>query len=392
LKKLNKVIGISLSITLLSSTALYAAPTNTTIVSETDLTSTLPQQDERIVKLPIREGKAITYQQILEKIYANDSSLKKLKEEMDLTQERRNDISDNAKLLLDANTNYSSDPNYMSQDAINFALQIIGNDQTAKSQKISKELAKINWQYQVVKSIDYIQNQEYAIALSKLSLENEKKKLDVLEKQYELGLKTLDDLDKSKQSYEKSQKDLIKAQENLEEEYVALNRQMGVPLDTKYNIVYDNSYEKMKKVDISSYTTTALLENLNIQLSKMSLESAQNNLDFYMTSNEKIETLRLRVSQASRSLADAKNSLQDKIRKTYTKVEQQETTYANAVKDLETAKNNYDIAQVKFNVGVISQMELEEYKLAIAKAEVAVESAIRSYNEFKMQFMDTNLL
>jgi outer membrane protein TolC len=280
----------------------------------------------------------------------------------------------------------------MSQDAINFALQIIGNDQTAKSQKISKELAKINWQYQVVKSIDYIQNQEYAIALSKLSLENEKKKLDVLEKQYELGLKTLDDLDKSKQSYEKSQKDLIKAQENLEEEYVALNRQMGVPLDTKYNIVYDNSYEKMKKVDISSYTTTALLENLNIQLSKMSLESAQNNLDFYMTSNEKIETLRLRVSQASRSLADAKNSLQDKIRKTYTKVEQQETTYANAVKDLETAKNNYDIAQVKFNVGVISQMELEEYKLAIAKAEVAVESAIRSYNEFKMQFMDTNLL
>ncbi len=370
----NDTIMIPLDIleTQLGLTAEYDEENNiVTITGDTGKQSSVVQ----------REGKPITFEEAVEKSMETSSSIKNLKDNKEVTEYHRDQLSQRYA------TYYASDDSliYGNTSAINDVVDLMKTNNSLESLEYQEQLLEGSIKASIKSVFNSIIGYEEDLAYKKLSIEHDKKLLDIAKKKVELGMLSQYEYDKQEESYNKELMDVSTIESNIENQY----KNLGILIDSKeqYVISYElPEYKSIGEVNVTTYSNQHQYNNPSIKIKQLAVESAEQQLRVVSSSHETYKNNYNSYIQAEREFQDSKDSFEQKILNAYNSIKSTEDSYEKALKDLDQYKKDYDVLKVKFNSGLASAIELDTMQFNIASQEYQIKKLLISLDTAKYTF------
>ncbi|MDK2786898.1 MAG: hypothetical protein PWP07_123 [Epulopiscium sp.] len=353
-------------------------------------------QAERFPVLEIKEeGAKITYEEALKRALKNSSDLKKLAEDIKITEEKKENAS--SVIVVERPPGYGaprtdvfiSDATHIS-DLVNLVSLDIGRE----ASEYQKEIKQTLIEYQVKTAINNIIQLKKDIELAKRSLEISNKKLSITKQKAYLGLESKTNETQEIQKYEQQQKQLDSLYKNLDNQYISFNRLIGAEDDERFILDYDVSFELLGDIPLDSYVLQAINKDPSIHIQEGVVKQAEYNLNLYSYTggNDSYSIRKSRLEQAMIDLNDAKNKLKDNIRNAYNRLHQIEKEYEVKQLELEKAIQQWKVAKTKYDLGMIIETDLKQAELAVLNAQADLEKTISQYDLLKFAFQHPYLL
>lgn len=353
-------------------------------------------QAERFPVLEIKEeGAKITYEEALKRALKNSSDLKKLAEDIKITEEKKENAS--SVIVVERPPGYGaprtdvfiSDATHIS-DLVNLVSLDIGRE----ASEYQKEIKQTLIEYQVKTAINNIIQLKKDIELAKRSLEISNKKLSITKQKAYLGLESKTNETQEIQKYEQQQKQLDSLYKNLDNQYISFNRLIGAKDDERFILDYDVSFELLGDIPLDSYVLQAINKDPSIHIQEGVVKQAEYNLNLYSYTggNDSYSIRKSRLEQAMIDLNDAKNKLKDNIRNAYNRLHQIEKEYEVKQLELEKAIQQWKVAKTKYDLGMIIETDLKQAELAVLNAQADLEKTISQYDLLKFAFQHPYLL
>lgn len=371
------VSAFSVFIALNISFSAYAA--------EIDQTEETNQSFYTVLKQEQKEGaEQLTLENAVEKAVKYASSVRNSKRELELLQKNRDELAEQ----------YTNSVYQNNQDNFSILNSLLQYDTNLANSTLSQSVQEESVKYAMKKAYVGILDAEREIVLKKMSAANSEKELAVAEKKQQLGLITEKELETQRLSYEKSITDIENQNKSVDSSYVSLNVLLGEDTEKEYQLSLSPDYEEFVfKGDLESYINVCLSSNSNLMQKKNSLEYAEERLNRYSTADgDSYKTLENNVSTASLAYRDAKANLEKSIRSTYDSITTLEKSYENNLKELSVLKGNLDVAEKKYELKLLTDIELENARLAVASMESTILGQIYEHMLLVEQFNNSDLL
>lgn len=379
----NDVIMIPLDIleTQLGVTAEYDKEQNTvTIVSDNN-------KESNSDTLSQRGGTPITFDEAVEKAMVSSSSVKNLKDNRDVMEYHRDQLSQRYA------TYYASDNSVIYGDTsqITDVVDLMQTDNSLESLQYQEEILEGSIKASIKSVFNNIIGYEEDLAYKKLSIEHNKKLLDIAKRKVELGMLSQYEYDKQEKDYKQELIDVSTLESNIENEY----KNLGILLDSneKYVISYEiPEYRTIGDVNVSTYANQHQYNNPSIKIKELAVENARQQLRVVSTTGEAYKTNYNKYTQAEREFEDSKSEFEKKVLNTYNSIKSTEDDYEKALKDLEQYKKDYEVLKVKFNSGLASAIEIDTMSFNIASQEYKIKKLAIGLDSAKYTFERPYLL
>lgn len=348
-------------------------------------------RDEQIPVLEIKEeGTKITYEEALQKALKNSVDLKKLEEDIKITEERQENAG-NAVTVERPSGNgiYVSDAPH-----INALLNLVAVNIGGEVNKYQKEIKESIVEYQVKTAFNSITNLKKDIEILKRSLEVSHMQLEIIKQKAQLGLESEYSQAQAMQNYEQQQKQLDSLYKTLDNQYISLNRLIGEVGNEKLVLDYTIIYAPMEEIDANIYALQSINKSPSVHIQEGVVKQAEYNLNLYTYSgsSDSYAIRKSQLEQARMDLTDVKSQLQDNIKNAYNQIHQTEKQYEVDQLELQKAKQQWEVAKTRFELGMIIEAELKQAELAVLKAQVDLEKTVAQYDLLKFAFQRPYLL
>lgn len=346
-------------------------------LDKTTGTVMLTTEDENILVVKPATGKKLTFKDALNTATQNNFTL----DDYEYTLEQIDKTTKSIAVEIGSGTNLKDD--FPSYDRIRNTL--FDSSITQEQTKYDTEIMKSSIEGNVRSYFSAIKMGEMSIALKEEEIKLAKKNLDAMSKKLELGLESQYNYDNKEKEYNQLTTTLDETKRALEAYNLSLSRLLSkTTVTTDYQIEYNIEYVPVKlAADINTHATMLVNIDPSIKKAQLEVEKAEFNFSNVGKDDADYDDVERAVDKAKRNVNDTINKLDETIKTTYTNLKNQENTYNKAVKDLETARKNYKLAKVKFNIGSISRLDLDNSKYAVMAAEVALQNAIYKYDNLK---------
>ena len=192
----------------------------------------------------------------------------------------------------------------------------------------------------------------------------------------------------------------------LQTERENLNRLLRFPITRDLVVTFEPEIVPVEVADINAFIRQATADDVNIRNNRVSVEAAEaalssaRNLGRSSFTTERewqdwgrtIENYERTLRNARDAYRTAAENLDRNIRSTYNSLKQLEERRDILISDLARANNNYRIATANYEIGNITQFELDAARMAVLQAEIAIVKNIFQHNMLRFTFERTYLL
>jgi outer membrane protein len=302
----------------------------------------------------------LTYEQAIQKALSSSYSLQNAQADIDRAEEVKEKAADNV-LYTPAGPGNS----YANKAYTGYAKAEIGYSMQKKKLTVEED------------SIAYSVREAYNAVLQALekkkladqSVENAYLQNNIARYKQMQGLISdyeADKADKTYQSELKNQKAAVTAVDNA---YEKLNQLIKVPANTRLNLTDYPTFKKLENVDLEAHVAQVLDENPSIWLAGKNIDLARLDLDLYTfndkTNPDSYKAKQIDVDKAQYTYSDARDKTAQGVRNIYYNIRQLEENYDVLQQKLKMAEDALRLAQVQFDVGVITKAELSSARLAV---------------------------
>lgn len=268
-------------------------------------------------------------------------------------------------------------------------------EQGQKQARIGEKLQNLGLELSVKSYFTSIKSNEDTLALAKKNAELQKKLYVQGAEKNRMGLLSQYKLEQLELAAKQAQDRVALLETSMEQIFIKLNDLMGENADARFEYVYDVSFTPYRMtLDMEQYISTALKEDLTIQMQELALDSAKFSKNFVSDLSTPLETRKqeLDYNNAKRAYKTAKTEKATVIRSTYLQLQQMETQILSAQSDLTKAQTDYRVAQVNLQAGNVTKIAVEQAELGMIQAQNALHELVYQYDMLVYRFEHPSLL
>lgn len=310
---------------------------------------------------------SLDYQTAVDMAVKNDSSLKKIADQIDVTLDNKEDLFDGGVRPGD-----STQLVVVSAQRLAYLSNIYSLDASYRISKITEDVTKIGIQAAVKNSFTTILLNQSKLDLLQKNYNLQKQLLAQANVKNQVGVmsdRDLKDLEKQTQQMAEQIKQL---QMNIDNAYIALNDLIGTSPEDRYEIVNEVEYTPLElTMSLEMYINRKLSTDQSLQMQQIAVENAEFAAKTISlgTTGSQYRTTELEATNAARDYKNAKEDKEKSIREAYIQLQQLESARKNLQTDLEKAKSDLEKAEVNFKVGNITKLTLDQATLALDSIE-----------------------
>lgn len=310
---------------------------------------------------------SLDYDTAVEMAIKKDSSLKQIADQIDVTLKNRDAIFDGGVRPGD-----STELVVVSAQRLAYLSSIHSLDASYRTSKIREEVTKIGIEAAVKNSFSAIELNQNKLDLLQKNYKIQKQLLAQGTLKNDVGIMSDKDLQDLSRETQQMAEQIKQLEMNIDNAYIALNNLLGLPAEDRYEIVNNVEYAPLEmNMSIDTYVSRKLSTDQSLQMQQIAVENAEFSSKTISDSSTGSEyrTAELEAANTARDYKTAKEDKEKSIREAYIQIQQLESARKNLETDLAKAKSDHEKAQVNYQVGNITQLDLEQAELALDNVE-----------------------
>ena len=310
---------------------------------------------------------SLDYDTAVEMAIKKDSSLKQIADQIDVTLKNRDAIFDGGVRPGD-----STELVVVSAQRLAYLSSIHSLDASYRTSKIREEVTKIGIEAGVKNSFSAIELNQNKLDLLQKNYKIQKQLLAQGTLKNDVGMMSDKDLQDLSRETQQMAEQIKQLEMNIDNAYIALNNLLGLPAEDRYEIVNNVEYAPLEmNMSIDTYVSRKLSTDQSLQMQQIAVENAEFSSKTISDSSTGSEyrTAELEAANTARDYKTAKEDKEKSIREAYIQIQQLESARKNLETDLAKAKSDHEKAQVNYQVGNITQLDLEQAELALDNVE-----------------------
>jgi outer membrane protein TolC len=336
------------------------------------------------------EKQTLSYEKAYELAIKNNTTLDSLVASLETTQANRKSFFDGT-LETKSNSSFV----LLDEQVYGYLSSLRSYDNAISNGQLQQDITKVAIGASVKSSFAQVQILEKSLKLAQENYSIQKKQLSFGQKKSDLGLISSNDLEQLKRETTEMEQNIKKIEISLDDAYLALNRLIGRPAKDRYVIENDISHEALKMdMSIDAYVTRSISTDASLKIEKNKIDTAKfsKTVVTQSTTISDVRNAELAYDESERGYKEAKQKKEESIRSTYNKLLELEAERVTLEKALEKAKQDFSTAEVNFKVGNITQLQLEQAKLAVENAEMNLLNNALTHDITKYSFENTCIL
>ena len=201
---------------------------------------------------------------------------------------------------------------------------------------------------------------------------------------HSLGLITSSDLEKTKIGVSKLKSSIDTLSLSLDATYASFNNALGYDSAKRYEIKYTPEFVPFEMyTDIESYISSKLSTDPYLKILDASVTNAKMNLNLYVydaTSSDSYKQREYNLNSAERKYKSVKDGFGEGMRKLYSLVSSQEALNETLAAELELLKKDLEAAELKYSLGLITKLELENARLELSSKKMELNENIFNHD------------
>lgn len=231
--------------------------------------------------------------------------------------------------------------------------------------------------------------EKYQLAYENMTIQTEKVKHAIKKEELGLGSKVATNAEKTKLALQK--KDLESLIQAIDTGYRKLNDAIDEK-EERYTLVKENIYEALDmKRSLEGQVSYAISSDIGLWLQEEVAELDKGSFtapgpDGYAPTYTLYQQRKLNYEQSQNNVSLSKDGKKEQIKQIYENIQALEIQHDKILIDLGEAQRQYGIMKTRYELGMITAMNLQELELAIIQNQVQLSSTIRQHNQLKMLF------
>lgn len=335
-----------------------------------------------VLQIPEKENAIVlTLEEATQRALARSTTLKNSNMDLNISEQK---LENEQKNIANGHT-FQQLLEYIKQNA-NYTTSLL-------SRQVAEEGVKFSLKQVYIEII----NQEREIALAKQNIKNTEKELLIARTKAKLGLLSEQELNNQELSYQKALTNLQQQESNVKSAYQSLAKLIDIDIDDNYQLVLEAVYEPLElELSLDTYIKSKINTDPTIEQKQINLDTATSEAKLThatvtdsTTADEEADNS---VAKASLSLSDEKLNLKEKIQNCYDNIMNLEKNYQNNLLELETLKQQYSIAQKKYDLEQCTELDVLKAKQSVAEKESEIIGQMYEHMLLIEQFENSYLL
>lgn len=259
------------------------------------------------------------------------------------------------------------------------ALQAETNWQIAQK---NFELARVDLATAVESAYYDVLRAQQALSLAQANLDQAKKQLEATRTRFRVGMVAQADLLAGEAQVANAQVSVSQADSNLLIARMKLNNTLGLELDREVRLTEDFSYEPLS-LNLAEDLNNALAHRVEIEKAQAAVRLAEKGVevnDNDYTPDIARRQARLDLADARLALAAQRNSIVLEVQQAFQAVQTAAARQSVQKTLIDQAEQNLRAAQLRYNAGAITDIELASAQTALYKAQSDALQAVFDYN------------
>ncbi|WP_366923759.1 TolC family protein [Metallumcola ferriviriculae] len=189
---------------------------------------------------------------------------------------------------------------------------------------------------------------------------------------------------------DKATVDLNTAENDLDIAYMELNRAMGLELDQTLELTAKLDYASMEEIDVAEFIDQASDADIGLIAARIDYENKQDafelTADYYTPNVYTYKDAKFATAKSEVNFQEAQKDFELKVMKSYKRLKQAEANYKMLLKSVDRAKENLRLAELRYEVGVATSIEVLQASEMLNSQELYLSQALQGYNLLKAQF------
>lgn len=311
--------------------------------------------------------KTLDYETAVDMAIKNDSSLKKIADQIDVTLQNREDM-----FMGDVRPGSSSQLVVLSAQRLAYLSGIHSLDASYRISEITEDVTKIGIRAAVKNSFSTITLNQSKLELLKKNYDLQRQLLAQATLKNQVGMMSKKDLEDLNRQTQQMAEQIRQLQMSIDNAYIALNDLIGVAPEDRYEIINDVEYTPLEmNMSIDMYVSRKLSTDQSLQMQQIAVENAEFSAKTISlgTTGSEHRTSELEATNTARDYKNAKESKEKSIREAYIQLQQLESMRKNLETDLEKAKSDLEKVTVNYSVGNVTEITLKQASLAVDSIE-----------------------
>ncbi|WP_313568889.1 TolC family protein [Acetoanaerobium noterae] len=233
------------------------------------------------------------------------------------------------------------------------------------------------------------------IKLKKEQLQNSESKWNTLKLKVEYGMESKTNLKTAELQIAQDKKDIEKLEKDLEDQYINLNRLLGLDIFARYEIEkidFDFLPIKDTQEDIEFKITRTINSDLTLWGKKQQMEIQSLDIDFYalnyidgasskmQTSPTPYKALKLDIEIASNDIEKAKEDIRNSVISKYNSIKKLEDAHENTLLKIKELEEKKRILEVAIKAGTTTDQDYKDLLIGIKQANYGLETIESQHN------------
>lgn len=383
-KLISGVLILTLSLTVFTN-SVYAGTKGKVYIDGTSSSSSSSVTKVGTGSYPsLAEGEAMTVDMAVERAIDQSSTIKSYEDNIEIAEDNLDDLRIYRRLAEE----YA--------EVTNYAVSYKSQEAAIETYKDRIEVEKQSIRYQVISYFANIINAQNSLAIYDEYLDIETRNLEIYKKQLELGLISQTAYDSYLDSYNTAVTSKTSLQNSIDSYYTSLNTLMSYNVAAVYDVdLGDIEYEPISRATLEEHIALATSSsNINIAVLQRNVDIAQYTLDLHSelySSQTRLEVTSDLYSATS-TLNDTKLTYEGTIKTLYQSIVESEENHDDLVSQLNTLNNTMSVYEKQYELGQITELQLDTYHYTVKSLENQIEAAVYSHYLLVQQYDNPNLL
>ncbi|QGG47192.1 stalk domain-containing protein [Heliorestis convoluta] len=335
----------------------------------------------------INNANLLTYDEAVTKAIQHSYQLKNKGQDIKRLEELRRDAQDNLTFTRpDSNDPRQIFADMMAKQALLGLVQTeIALEMTKKEEEVTREAIAL----EVRASFDAIHNLQEQLDLLQQSVAYTKASIEQMRLQARHGLVSEHQLAENVRKYEQALKQIEVLRKSLDNEYLKLDKILGINNSKDYALSYQVTFEPLEPVaDLDMHIYRLAQTDPYIWLQQKQIERLEMNLRLYTYTgrDDPYAVRQIDLQKARNDLAELKLKLAEAMKSRYNQIRQLESNYAIAESKQKQAQQDHNLLRLNYNLGLTTQLTVEGAELALVESEKELEKIKRQHSQLKIIF------
>lgn len=245
--------------------------------------------------------------------------------------------------------------------------------------------------YEIENQFDAILELEEQSELAASRAKVQKEKTNQVIRKEKLGLASTIEVEAEKATLEIGKQEIKTLAQSLDIEYRKLNDAIGGS-EQRYNLIKGNTYEPLDMIgSLEGRVSHAIDSDLGLWLQEQVTDADKTTFlapgaDGYAPTYELYQQRKVAYQKALNDVSLNKEGKKEQVKQIYENILMLELQHDKIVMEIEESKREYDIMKKRYELGMVTSLNLDQLELATLQKKIQLTSIIRQHNQLKEIF------